>query len=59
MLNQRKSLLRYLRHKNFDSYAMMISRLGLKDTYGRQDRFSARYKPAVRRQPLGDEEGVH
>lgn len=48
MVNKRRDLLRYLRRKNFDSYAMMISRLGLKDSYGRQSRFSARYKPLIR-----------
>jgi len=33
MLNQRRSLLEYLRRKDFDSYAMVLSRLGLKDNY--------------------------
>ena len=33
MLNQRRSLLEYLRRKDFDSYAIVLSRLGLKDNY--------------------------
>ena len=33
MLNQRKSLLQYLRRKDFDSYAIVLSRLGLRDNY--------------------------
>jgi hypothetical protein len=47
MLNQRRSLLQYLRRSKFDKYAVLISRLGLKDSYGPQDRLSSRYKPAV------------
>ena len=50
MLTQRRKLLQYLRRARFDAYAVLISRLGLKDAYGPQDRFSARYKVrAVRR----------
>lgn len=44
MLTQRRKLLQYLRRARFDAYAVLISRLGLKDAYGSQDRFSARYK---------------
>ena len=33
MLNQRRTLLQYLRRKDFDSYAIVLSRLGLKDNY--------------------------
>ena len=33
MLSQRRSLLQYLRRKDFDSYAITLSRLGLKDNY--------------------------
>lgn len=33
MLSQRRSLLQYLRRKDFDSYAIVLSRLGLKDNY--------------------------
>lgn len=46
MLNQRRKLLQYLRRSKFDKYAVLISRLGLKDSYGPQDRLSSRYKPA-------------
>ncbi len=47
MLNQRRKLLQYLRRSNFDKYAVLISRLGLKDSYGPQDRLTQRYnKPA-------------
>ena len=48
MLNRRRSLLQYLRKTNFDTYAALISRLGLKDNYAAQDRFSVRYKAAAR-----------
>ena len=33
MLSQRRSLLQYLRRKDFDSYAIVLNRLGLKDNY--------------------------
>ena len=33
MLNQRRSLLEYLRRTDFDTYAIVLSRLGLKDNY--------------------------
>jgi small subunit ribosomal protein S15 len=48
MLNKRRSLLQYLRRTNFDAYVALIGRLGLKDNYERQDRFSVRYKAAIR-----------
>ncbi len=48
VLNRRRSLLQYLRRTDFDAYAALISRLGLKDNYAPQDRFSVRYKAAVR-----------
>ena len=47
MLNQRRTLLQYLRRSKFDKYAVLISRLGLKDSYGPQDRLSSRYKAAA------------
>lgn len=33
MLSQRRSLLQYLRRTDFDSYAIVLNRLGLKDNY--------------------------
>ena len=33
MLNERRTLLQYLRRKDFDAYAIVLSRLGLKDNY--------------------------
>ncbi|KFM25073.1 37S ribosomal protein S28, mitochondrial [Auxenochlorella protothecoides] len=45
LLSQRRSLLQYLRRSNFDTYAMTISKLGLKDNYAQNDRFTVRYKP--------------
>lgn len=48
LLSQRRSLLQYLRRSNFDTYAMTISKLGLKDNYAQNDRFTVRYKPLVR-----------
>ena len=47
LLTQRRTLLQYLRRSAFDKYAVLISRLGLKDSYGPQDRFSALYKAAA------------
>ena len=47
MLAKRRSLLQYLRRTSFDSYVALITKLGLKDTYGPQDRFTVRYKAAV------------
>ena len=47
MLNQRRKLLQYLRRSKFDKYAVLISRLGLKEAYAQQDRFSSRYKAAA------------
>ena len=43
MLHGRRQLLQYLRRTQFDRYAMVISRLGLKDSFGPQDRFTQRY----------------
>jgi len=54
MLNKRRSLLQYLRRTNFDTYVALIGRLGLKDNYGRQDRFSVRYKAATRTPLTGE-----
>lgn len=48
LLNRRRALLQYLRRTDFDSYAALITRLGLRDNYAPQDRFSVRYKAAVR-----------
>lgn len=36
MLSQRRKLLQYLRRTDFDAYAGMLSKLGLKDTYAKQ-----------------------
>lgn len=36
MLHQRRTLLQYLRRTSFDKYAVLISRIGLKDSYGPQ-----------------------
>eukprot|EP00887_Chlorella_sp_A99_P004975 scaffold4.g4975.t1 len=47
MLTQRRQLLQYLRRTKFDTYAALISRLGLKDNYAETDRFSARYRAAA------------
>ncbi|KAL3152710.1 hypothetical protein ABBQ38_012301 [Trebouxia sp. C0009 RCD-2024] len=38
MLNRRKSLLQYLRRKDFDAYAIVLSRLGLRDNYMKLER---------------------
>jgi hypothetical protein len=35
-LNQRRKLLSYLRRDNFNRYAFVIHKLGLKDTYAKQ-----------------------
>lgn len=51
MLTKRRQLLQYLRRTKFDDYAILISRLGLKDNYGPQDRYSTRYKAAVAEAP--------
>ena len=48
MLNQRRTLLQYLRRSKFEVYVQLISRLGLKDNYAQQDRLASRYRPAVR-----------
>ena len=48
MLNKRRSLLQYLRRTDFEGYVSLIGRLGLKDNYAPNDRFSVRYKAAVR-----------
>ncbi|KAI7846253.1 hypothetical protein COHA_000233 [Chlorella ohadii] len=51
MLHQRRKLLQYLRRTSFDQYAVLISRIGLKDSYGPQDRFSSRYKGVLKGRP--------
>jgi small subunit ribosomal protein S15 len=38
MLNQRRSLLQYLRREDFDTYALVLSKLGLRDTYIKRER---------------------
>ncbi|KAK9815726.1 hypothetical protein WJX72_008628 [[Myrmecia] bisecta] len=38
MLHQRRKLLQYLRRTDFDTYSMLLARLGLKDNYGVQNR---------------------
>lgn len=35
-LSQRRKLLQYLRRTSFDSYAVLIARLGLKDNFAKQ-----------------------
>ena len=47
MLTTRRQLLLYLRRTKFDTYAALISRLGLKDNYAAQDRYSSRYRAAA------------
>ncbi|CAL5222270.1 g4609 [Coccomyxa viridis] len=42
MLAQRRKLLQYLRRADFDAYAKMLSALGLKDRYMKQDRLTLR-----------------
>lgn len=39
MLNQRRKLLAYLRRDNFPRYAFVLHKLGLKDTYAKQERY--------------------
>ena len=41
MLADRKSLLHYLRRTQFESYSVLIARLGLKDNFAKQVRFLA------------------
>ena len=41
MLADRKSLLQYLRKSQFESYSVLIARLGLKDKFAKQVRFLA------------------
>lgn len=38
MLNQRRKLLAYLRRSDFNRYAFVLQKLGLKDTYAKQVR---------------------
>lgn len=45
MLNRRKSLLQYLRRKDFDAYAIVLSRLGLRDNYMKLVRAPACFLP--------------
>ncbi|CAK0786866.1 hypothetical protein CVIRNUC_010080 [Coccomyxa viridis] len=42
MLAQRRKLLQYLRRSDFGAYAKMLSALGLKDRYMKQDRLTLR-----------------
>jgi hypothetical protein len=39
-INQRRKLLRYLRERDFDTYAGLLWRLGLKDAYAKMDRLT-------------------
>ena len=48
MINRRRKLLQYLRRHDYDRYITLIAKLGLKDSFAKQDRLSMRYKPAVR-----------
>jgi len=44
MLNSRRQLLQYLRRTSFDRYAVVLGKLGLKDSIGKKyDRLSSRY----------------
>ena len=36
MLNRRRKLLQYLRRSDFDSYTVLLVRLGLKDNYAKE-----------------------
>lgn len=47
MLNQRRKLLGYLRRSNFERYAFVIHKLGLKDTYAKQMRYD-KYRVGTR-----------
>eukprot|EP00246_Nothoceros_aenigmaticus_P018104 TRINITY_DN9364_c0_g1_i1.p1 TRINITY_DN9364_c0_g1~~TRINITY_DN9364_c0_g1_i1.p1 ORF type:complete len:100 (+),score=4.46 TRINITY_DN9364_c0_g1_i1:244-543(+) len=38
MVQQRRSLLKYFRRKDWDSYCQLISRLGLRDRTGKESR---------------------
>ncbi|CAD7700563.1 unnamed protein product [Ostreobium quekettii] len=49
IISTRRKLLTYLRNNNFDAYSTLIGRLGLKDEYIKQDRFS-KYREAARPQ---------
>lgn len=42
VLARRRKLLTYLRSHNFDTYATLLTRLGLKDNYEKQDRLTLR-----------------
>lgn len=53
MLTRRRQLLQYLRRTRFDSYAVLLAQLGLKDSYAQHDRYSKRYRPAARAEPGG------
>lgn len=43
MLANRRTLLQYLRVADFEAYSVLIARLGLKDSYTRQDRVTMRW----------------
>eukprot|EP00878_Enallax_costatus_P040859 GHUV01047258.1.p2 GENE.GHUV01047258.1~~GHUV01047258.1.p2 ORF type:complete len:105 (+),score=24.40 GHUV01047258.1:164-478(+) len=47
MLNQRRKLLGYLRRSNFPRYAFVLHKLGLKDTYAKQERYD-KYRVGTR-----------
>ncbi|KAF8072760.1 rpsO [Scenedesmus sp. PABB004] len=47
MLNQRRKLLAFLRRSNFARYAFVLHRLGLKDTYAKQERYD-KYRVGTR-----------
>ena len=57
MLHQRRKLLMYLRRTSFDKYAVLISRIGLKDSYGPQVGVGAAARVCYRRQPVGLAQG--
>lgn len=49
MLNQRRKLLQYLRRTKFDSYAQLITKIGLKDSFAPQTKFTQRYATSEHR----------
>ncbi|KAK9835461.1 hypothetical protein WJX74_000511 [Apatococcus lobatus] len=40
MLTKRRKVLQYLRSQNFEAYSIVISKLGLKDSFAKQDRLT-------------------
>lgn len=55
LINKRRGLLMYLRRKDFDAYAGLITRLGFNDSFAKKNRFSWRYSAAKKLPPSADE----